>query len=1045
MNTKLRLNALRLAASLLLASIGGEAAGQGRPVFFDTGDAGEEKAIRRWGFDLTWPSSDNAMRSLEYMGVDEVDYVRVGFRADAPLVGGALTAQTKAQLDEMARIARLAGTDKPWTLMPATESGVDPWYKSGTQIVPSRWVQGLEATVNYYNHPFVSVEPFNEPDFGWGQGTRSNLVDVMKLLETSPVFSGVLLGGPSTLNSDEAASWYAPVKDHVDLGTTHTLAGTMESYINFVQSVVANGATAVNPEAHNVVEVIVGAEYGLEEAMWWGAAELTRSSFVKACQGLRLGYAEDRSRWTAAAVYRAPNGAVQGFVGASERMAQTTSYLFVSKDRDVYYDGHGPQRSYSVTIPGGDPGYWLNQPNAERLINISWGEDVQPVINGRYTVVNRNSRKVMEVAGGSSGDGANIQQGDYQGATHQQWSIVPLDSRHGGDYSYFSMKAFHSGKSADVYDWSLASGGDVRQWLDYGNENQEWFFEYVEDGYFYIRSRWSGKYLEVSDSSTTAGANIGQRSFTGGENQQWRLVPAGVAVEFDAPSAPVGLEAVARAASVALHWEANAESDLSGYSVYRSLDPEGPFELVARGVSGTTFVDEAANEVASYFYKVRAVDESLNRSDYSALVSATLSGGEALVAYLDFEDDMSDGSGNGNDAVSSNVAGFLEGKLGTSSLYFNGATFNARLPATVASFDEVTIAAWVYWSGGSDGQRIFSFGSGSESCLYLTPKASGGGLQFVIKDGEEEQSLDAPGLESNRWVHVAISLDGSVGRLLVDGVLADSGSVTLAPKDVEPVLNFLGRGQLDAEPFFNGRLDDFRIYNYGLQDGEVAALAGVGRPMSPTGLAALWTGDAIELSWRESIGATGYSVGRSTVIGGPYEVVATGLTSGAYVDLDAADRADYFYAIVAVNEVGDSLRSDEIGVSTRTLAEAWRFAHFGTSENAGVAADGEDPDGDFVSNLLERAFGGNPLVAEQDLMPKIDEARPLLSLIYRKALAATDLEFRVQGSGDLALPWGPANGSSEVMSDNGVYQWIRFARPVGDEPALFLRLEVVAP
>ena len=48
-----------------------------------------------------------------------------------------------------------------------------------------------------------------------------------------------------------------------------------------------------------------------------------------------------------------PNGAVQAFVGASERMATTTSYRVFSKDRDVFYDGYGPQRDYTVTIPGG--------------------------------------------------------------------------------------------------------------------------------------------------------------------------------------------------------------------------------------------------------------------------------------------------------------------------------------------------------------------------------------------------------------------------------------------------------------------------------------------------------------------------------------------------------------------------------------------------------------------------------------------------------------------------------------------------------------------
>lgn len=43
---------------------------------------------------------------------------------------------------------------------------------------------------------------------------------------------------------------------------------------------------------------------------------------------------------------------MQGFCGSSERQAVTTSYSFLSRDRDVFYDGHGPQRQFVVEIPG---------------------------------------------------------------------------------------------------------------------------------------------------------------------------------------------------------------------------------------------------------------------------------------------------------------------------------------------------------------------------------------------------------------------------------------------------------------------------------------------------------------------------------------------------------------------------------------------------------------------------------------------------------------------------------------------------------------------
>src|SRR5690606_35123749 len=163
--------------------------------------------------------------------------------------------------------------------------------------------------------------PFNEPDYGWNQGTVGNLRDILLLLQDHPDFSGVAFAGGSTLSNDAALTWYNPIKDLVTEGTTHQLAGSFDTYAAFYHTVRANGAKAVNEELHNVGDALIGAEYGLQSGTWWGTAERTRGTFVKTNQGQRLGYAEHRPNWTAAAVYRSPTGAVQAFVGGSERQA----------------------------------------------------------------------------------------------------------------------------------------------------------------------------------------------------------------------------------------------------------------------------------------------------------------------------------------------------------------------------------------------------------------------------------------------------------------------------------------------------------------------------------------------------------------------------------------------------------------------------------------------------------------------------------------------------------------------------------------------------
>lgn len=589
-------------------------------VVFSTSAPGKKLALTQWGLDTAWAVPDHVWRGLEYMGKDHVQMIRVSFPVNEPLVNGDLPASKNEHFSSRLEIAKLAG-DLPLTMLPDTEGGVNPWYKNGSEIIPERWTQLIAVSQRRYGKKMAKIEPFNEADYGWGQGSIQNLNDILGALEKSPDFAGVQMAGPSTLNADSARSWYQPNKDRLQVATTHSLAGSMDSYINFYETAIADGKMAENPEVHNLSEVISGAEYGLTRAIWWDTAELARGEFVKAVQGARLAYAEDRARWTAAGVYRAPDGKVQVFLGASERMGQTTTYRFVSKDRPVFFNGDGPRREYSYTIPGGR--------NADALINITWGEDVPQKIEGRYVLVNRHSGKALEVAGGAAKDGADIQQGGYNGAKNQQWDIAPLVAA-AGDQSYFTIRAVHSGKTLDTADWNHAEGGRVQQWGTGDAGAQHWYFDYAGDNYYYVRSRWSTECLGAAGGSKSNGAIVQQFARTDDPNLQWRLVPvSGLAkspLNAVAPKSPAGLAAISRPGAVALTWSAGHESDLAGYTVLRGINASGPYDTIARGVTGNRFTDTDVAARRTYYYKVKAIDCSLNQSPASAIARATAAG-----------------------------------------------------------------------------------------------------------------------------------------------------------------------------------------------------------------------------------------------------------------------------------------------------------------------------------------------------------------------------------------------------------------------------------
>jgi hypothetical protein len=473
----LPLSALIIWSALLASPV----RAQDHTIAFSTSDAGVSTVITNWGLDTCWPNFDNMQRGLIYMGTNNVKIVRVGFFVDAPLTNNDVTPADKSSMQTCANLAAMATAATRWDMN--LDSSVNVWYQSGANLVyPDRWAAAISACQRYYSRSFWSVEGFNEPDYtANGEGSAQNLNTIFSYLQASNSFAGTLMAGGSTLNDDGALSWFNTVASRAAIGTTHCLAGSAANYVAFLQAVAATNAIPFNPELHNVMEAIMGVNYGLQGGIWWGSAELARGSFVTACQGKRLGYADDWNKWTAAAVYRGTNGAVQAFLGGSERMATTTIYRFFAKDRDVFYDGNGPQRAYTVTVPGGT-GYWANQPNAEQVVNITWGADVQPAINGRYLVVNRNSGKVLEVPGASTANGVQLDQNTYSGQLYQQWDINPLPSTFGGDYSYYTLRAAHDGVTADLNAWSYANGDQIQQWNGGTNTLEQWYFQYTTNG-----------------------------------------------------------------------------------------------------------------------------------------------------------------------------------------------------------------------------------------------------------------------------------------------------------------------------------------------------------------------------------------------------------------------------------------------------------------------------------------------------------------------------------------------------------------------------------
>lgn len=815
-------------------------------ILFNTQSEGVKTPVI-WGLDTAWPSEDNVRRGTNHIGKEHLGVGRVSFQP-SDLIGedGQLSSEQKRRLDERLRYIAISGVkdialNSDHEVLCDGEDDTEEWKKKAAQHrknyvgKPAEWIKLFKATVNYCRDKgfnVVSIAPFNEADYTyWNQGTMADFKEICRLMQEDEFFENIRVSGGNTLNCDEALKWYNGLSPYVNEGNTHQLAGSFDNYAKFFETVRANGHHATADELHNVMEAIVGVEYGMQTGIWWGYDGRARGQFCQATFGERLAYGEDRPHWTAAAVYRMPDGRVQLFAGTSERQANNSSYRIVSQDKVAYFDGHGPMHEYILNLPGGT-GYQVGQTNAERVLEIHTGEDV-PLgpTEGKFIIMNKKSKKLLMPQNGSTSNGTTICQGANKKQTYQQWNITPVDSRIGGDYSYFYVANAKNGAQLDILNWSTSNGGSIILYNGGKGSNEQWYFQYAGDGYYYILSRHSGKCLEVSGGSTSDGATILQNAPTGDDKQLWRLMPINATCEQYEPEAPMGLTATSNAATIDLTWNTVNENDVTGYLVLRADATNGApyaWNTIARNVSDTTFIDNTVRAGNQYIYKVKAIDRAQNRSAASdSVVSSTLDE-RALIAHYTFEESLEDLTGNHMHGAFLDSPTFLtakKGELRDKALTLDGSSDYMQLPTALATHKEMTIAMWVRWKGNGSNQRIFDFGNGDSQYMYLTANAASNKMRFGMKNNGEEQYIDISKLSTYQWKHVTITISNDSITAYIDGEQkAATADITIRPADFNPIFNYIGRSQFRNHSMLKGDIDDLRIYNYALSADEVNAL-----------------------------------------------------------------------------------------------------------------------------------------------------------------------------------------------------------------------------
>ncbi len=303
------------------------------------------------------------------------------------------------------------------------------------------------------------------------------------------------------------------------------------------------------------------------------------------------------------------------------------------------------------------------------------------------------------------------------------------------------------------------------------------------------------------------------------------------------PANPTGLITTAGSSGqIQLSWTASA--DASSYTIERASTSGGPYTTIAAGLTETAYVDLGLESNATYYYVISAVNGAgvSSSSEFTATAGPT-------IAYLTFDEGQgttaADSSGNGWSAALINSPTWVNGSNavvdGALKLTSTSAQYASLPSGLVSGLSDFSIAFWANLNSLSTWARVFDFSTGTtQNSMYFTPKTAGGVVRFGLRVNGNGKNLEAPStvqFTPGVWTHVVVTLSGNTATMYVNGsVVATSTTMTNRPSSLGVTTqNWIGRSS-SGDPYLDGTIDDFRLFNAALGASQVSELFNLTNP-----------------------------------------------------------------------------------------------------------------------------------------------------------------------------------------------------------------------
>ena len=277
------------------------------------------------------------------------------------------------------------------------------------------------------------------------------------------------------------------------------------------------------------------------------------------------------------------------------------------------------------------------------------------------------------------------------------------------------------------------------------------------------------------------------------------------------PIQPTGLIAAANDEEVVLDWDENGESDLAGYSVYRSTNPLGGYTLIASSVPTSDYTDTAVTNGITYYYAVTASDTEGNESSFrewtadTPQVPTVQSRGSQGIVSIEAEH------------FSGNLPGVIDDWKLFSDVSASGGKAMAALDDDADGFE----GAGYYTAFSPRMDYVVDFTTSGTHYVWFRMFATDGGSNSVHVGLDQDPQATADRIETGTfgsWVWTTLAMDGAPATLEVastgeqvvnvwmreDGVMIDKIVLTTdanyTPKGVGPATSSGGDGIQPATP-----------------------------------------------------------------------------------------------------------------------------------------------------------------------------------------------------------------------------------------------------